>query len=110
MTRTSNTRMSELPQPQELAEDLLHGARSIAGYLGLTQKQVYAHFERGHLPCFRIGAIICLRRSTLLDWIAQQEATAVHASASRGGGSRRSKLDTVLGTVQYCTDEVGAGE
>lgn len=62
------------------AEDIIAGADAIAAYLGLTRRQVYAHVERKNLPCFRIGATICLRKTTMLEWIGQQEIRATEAA------------------------------
>jgi len=56
-----------------LADDLLRGADDIAAFLGLAPRAVYHAASRAALPTFRIGAILCARRSTLLAWIAEQE-------------------------------------
>ena len=60
--------------PVALADDMIVGALAIADHLGLTRRQIYAHVERGHLPAFRIGALLCVRKSTLERWIESQEA------------------------------------
>lgn len=56
-----------------LAADLLRGADQIAAYVGFEKRKVYHLADRGHLPLFRMGAIICARKSTLNTWIADQE-------------------------------------
>lgn len=56
--------------------DLLFGADSLAAALGLTRRQVYHAVHCGRLPVFRIGSIICARRSTLTRWFDQQELAA----------------------------------
>ncbi|WP_044549851.1 hypothetical protein [Azospirillum lipoferum] len=67
--------------PPTLADDLLQGADSIAKFMGVTRRQAYHFVADGRIPTFRIGAIICARKSTILNWIAQQEA------AQGGGGT-----------------------
>lgn len=57
-----------------IASDLIFGADQIAKTLGLTRRQVYHAAASGHIPSFRIGATICVRRSTLLAWFEDQEA------------------------------------
>lgn len=61
-----------------LAADLLRGADEIAEFVFGSAKHrrkvyYYATTAKARMPTFRIGAIICARRSTLLQWIAQQE-------------------------------------
>ncbi len=60
------------------ADDLLEGAEEIALFMfGSSDKRrrVYHLAARSHLPLFRLGEVICGRRSTLLAWIAEQEKT-----------------------------------
>jgi hypothetical protein len=62
----------------ELADDLLHGADEIAEFIfGKKQKngrrKVYYLAETSRLPVFRIGSVLCARRSVLLQWISGQE-------------------------------------
>ncbi|MBZ0138569.1 MAG: DNA-binding protein [Pseudorhodoplanes sp.] len=61
-----------------LADDLLRGADEIAEFVfGNTKHRrkiyYYATDAKLRMPVFRIGAIICARKSTLLEWIRQQE-------------------------------------
>ena len=65
-----------------LADDLLHGADQIAEFLYGDEKErrkVYHLVEKSCLPHFRLGATLCARKSTLLQWIAAQEARAFRA-------------------------------
>ncbi|MCK0196897.1 helix-turn-helix domain-containing protein [Ancylobacter sp. 6x-1] len=64
--------------------DVLYGASAIAEFLGLPPKHIYYRVSVGDLPTFRLGAIICARRSTLHAWMAQQEGT-VGTDHSRAG-------------------------
>jgi hypothetical protein len=69
----------------ELSADILRGADEIAGFMFGDPKQrrrVYHLAENGGLPVFRLGAVICARRSVLLTWIANQEKSAAAACAA----------------------------
>lgn len=61
-----------------LADDMLQGAAAIGSFMGLGERQVY--HQRNRLPVFKIGALLCARKSTLMRWIAEQEAKATGAS------------------------------
>ena len=61
-----------------LADDLLRGAHEIAAVVFGSAKHrrkiyYYATDAKLRMPVFRIGAIICARKSTLIEWIARQE-------------------------------------
>jgi hypothetical protein len=60
-----------------IAEDILYGADSIAAHLygnSSHRRKVYNLVETERLPHFRLGAMICARKSILLNWIETQEA------------------------------------
>jgi hypothetical protein len=62
---------------QELADDLLRGADEIAEFIfgaRASRRKVYYLAETSHLPVFRLGSVLCARRSVLLRWIAGQES------------------------------------
>lgn len=64
------------PANGNLAPDLLRGADQIAEFLfGDTaeRRKVYHLAETSRLPVFRLGALLCARRSVLIAWIADQE-------------------------------------
>lgn len=66
--------------PEALADDLLRGAEAIADFLfgsKAERRKVYHLAETSRLPVFRLGSLLCARRSVLLDWIAKQEARAL---------------------------------
>lgn len=70
--------MAPAPPPRSgtLAEDVLHGAEEIAEFLfgdRRLRRKVYYLAESSRLPVFRYGARLNARRSTLLQWIAEQE-------------------------------------
>jgi len=61
-----------------LANDLLRGADAIAEFVFGSPKhkrKIYylATEAKLRIPVFRIGAVICARKSTLIDWIERQE-------------------------------------
>ena len=69
----------EIPR---LAEDLLRGADQIAEFIfgdARERRKVYHLSERSRLPVFRLGSVLCARKSTLMEWIAKQEARATPA-------------------------------
>jgi hypothetical protein len=49
----------------ELATDLLLGARAIAHYIGLQERQVFHLHKQGALPTFKLGNLIAARKSEL---------------------------------------------
>jgi hypothetical protein len=73
---------SLVPAELCLADDLLEGAEAIAKFLygdERKRRKVYHVAESGKLPTFRLGAILCARKSKLLDWIEDQERRSVNA-------------------------------
>lgn len=65
-----------------LADDLLEGAEAIAEFFygdNKKRRKIYHVAEGGNLPTFRMGAILCARKSTLLKWIKLQEEKSVGA-------------------------------
>jgi hypothetical protein len=60
----------------ELADDLLRGADEIAEFIfgeRRSRRKVYYLAECTKLPVFRLGSVLCARRSVLLNWISSQE-------------------------------------
>jgi hypothetical protein len=70
-----------LPTEQEdaaLADDLLRGGRAIALFLfgsdsDAARKKVYHLAQYSRLPTFKLGGLLCARRTVLRAWIAAQE-------------------------------------
>jgi hypothetical protein len=63
-------------EPDNLADDLLRGAEAIADFLygdATKRRKIYHLAETSRLPIFRLGPVLCARRSILLKWIAEQE-------------------------------------
>lgn len=62
-----------------LGSDLLRGADQIAEFMFGTpteRRKIYHLAETSKIPVFRLGALLCARRSTLLTWIEAQERRA----------------------------------
>lgn len=69
----------------DLADDLLHGAETIAEFLfGDKQgrRRVYHLASTSKLPVFRLGSVLCARRTVLLGWIRSQERRAAGLSVT----------------------------
>ncbi|OJX78548.1 hypothetical protein [Magnetospirillum sp. 64-120] len=63
----------------DLSTDLIEGADQIAIFMygdAKKRRRVYHLAETSSLPVFRLGNILCARKSTLLAWIAEQEKAA----------------------------------
>ena len=89
-TQTTFNRKADEPAPGDntapelradaLAQDLLRGAEEIAAFLFGDRRQrrkVYHLAETSRLPVFRLGSVLCARRSVLMAWIAEQERRAL---------------------------------
>ncbi|MFZ0425220.1 MAG: DNA-binding protein [Xanthobacteraceae bacterium] len=60
----------------EFSKDLLRGAEAIAEYLFADRKlarRVYHLTATSNLPHFKLGAMICARKSVLIKWVTDQE-------------------------------------
>jgi hypothetical protein len=60
----------------EFAQDLLRGAEDIADFLyGKREhrRKVYHLVATSNLPVFKLGSMICARKSVLLKWVGEQE-------------------------------------
>lgn len=66
--------MSE-PGP-EFSEDLIRGADELAEYLFGSKKlrrRVYHLAQTSNIPLFRLGSMICGRKSVITAWVETQE-------------------------------------
>ena len=66
--------------PATIADDLLRGADEIAQFVfGSKRHRRKVYYLTGdaktRMPHFRIGSVLCARKSTLLAWIERQEGT-----------------------------------
>jgi hypothetical protein len=77
--------------PDKLAGDLLRGADEIAEFIfgareSRSRRKVYYLAATSHLPVFRLGAVLCARKSVLLGWISGQESRVLPPDQSRASG------------------------
>jgi hypothetical protein len=69
--------MSDNHDAHEFAQDLLRGADEVTEFLFGDRKlrrKVYHLAATSNLPVFKLGAMICARKSVLLKWIMEQES------------------------------------
>lgn len=60
----------------EFSKDLLRGADEIAAFLygdAALRRKVYHLAATSHMPVFKLGSMICARKSVLMQWIEAQE-------------------------------------
>lgn len=62
-----------------LSDDILVGAKAIATFVygdanAKNTRRAYHAADKLGMPTFRLGATLCARRSTIMKWIAKQEA------------------------------------
>ena len=60
----------------QFSDDLLRGAAAIAEFLygdRELRRKVYHLAATSRLPVFKLGAMLCARRTTILEWIRRQE-------------------------------------
>jgi hypothetical protein len=63
-------------KPDDLSDDILEGADAIAEFLfgsKESRRKVYYLAECSKLPIFRLGSVLCARKSVLLKFITGQE-------------------------------------
>lgn len=54
--------------------DLLHGYEEIGKHLHMTKDAVKHRAKQEGIPTFKMGRIVCSRRSTLNAWLTNLEA------------------------------------
>lgn len=64
-----------------LAQDLMNGAGPIAEFIygednEPNRRKVYHLSDKHGLPTFKLGGVLCGRRSTIMRWVEQQEGAA----------------------------------
>jgi hypothetical protein len=78
------------------SKDVLRGAGEIAEFLfgeKNRKRKVYYLAARGSLPpLFRVGSMLCARKSKLTEWIAEMERNR----SSKLGGSGAQNVSEVL--------------
>jgi phosphoribosylaminoimidazole carboxylase (NCAIR synthetase) len=74
-------------QEQEFAADILRGAEEIALYLygkREERRKIYHLNRTSRLPTFKLGSMICARRSVLLKWVQSQEERHIGENSRQG--------------------------
>ncbi len=71
-------KMQQTATEVTLGDDLLRGADEIARFLfGDVKHRRKVYYLTGEapkgMPHFKMGSVICARKSTILNWIVQQE-------------------------------------
>jgi hypothetical protein len=61
------------------APELLHGVSAIAAHLGLNKRVIYHLASTTDMPTFRLGTVVCARRSSLDTWLIEREKEAMNA-------------------------------
>ena len=64
-------------QEPEFARDMLRGADEVAEFLYGSKelrRKVYHLASTSNLPIFKLGSMICARKSVLIAWVRAQEA------------------------------------
>jgi hypothetical protein len=64
----------------DFAGDLLEGAEAISGFIygdPTKRRKVYHLAQTSRLPVFRLGAVLCARKSRILAWIKTQEERSI---------------------------------
>jgi hypothetical protein len=83
--------MSE--EQSEFARDLLHGADEIAQFLygsKALRRKVYHLASTSNVPTFKLGSMICARKTVLLAWVEAQELR--HANDNRSPAEKPVKI------------------
>jgi hypothetical protein len=60
-----------------LSRDLMRGADEIAEFLygdRARRRKIYHLWATSNFPAFRLGGLICARKSVLIKWIEEQES------------------------------------
>ncbi len=68
-----------------LSDDLLRGADAIAEFFfgsRTERRKIYHLAESSRLPVFRMGSVLCARKSRLLSWIEEQEQQGIREARS----------------------------
>jgi hypothetical protein len=71
---------------EDLAADILRGADDVAQFLFGSRDQrrkVYHLSATSNLPVFKLGSMICARKSVLVKWIAEQEGRSAAEDRKR---------------------------
>jgi hypothetical protein len=77
--------------PSTLGNDILEGADTIAEFLFGSKdlrRKVYYLSERCKLPIFRLGTMLCARKSVLMEYIISQEVESLLSEAEESDSQK----------------------
>lgn len=85
----------------EFAKDLLRGAVELAQFLyggadPKLRRKVYHLAGKSNLPVFKLGSMICARKSVLLKWIRDQEERHAVRTESKHGTKGKNVIENVM--------------
>lgn len=63
-----------IPANNNFASDLLTGADQIAAFMGWSRRQIYHAVAKKSIPSFKVGDMVCARKSKIIAFIEAQEA------------------------------------
>ncbi len=72
----ARTRVPGNENDPAFANDLLRGAEQIAEFMfgdAAFRRRVYYLAATSKLPVFKLGSMVCARKSVLLKWVEEQE-------------------------------------
>ena len=78
-------------QDLKFSDDFLEGARAIACFVYNDPERVrtiYYLYEKCRIPCFKMGATICARKSAIIEWIKTQEERCGASKAKKGNDGK----------------------
>ena len=68
----------------QFSDDLLEGAAAISEFLygdAGKRRKVYHLAQLKRLPTFQFGAVLCARKSKILQWVKDQEEKSIGGDA-----------------------------
>lgn len=67
--------------------DILYGTKAIAEYMNITPRQAEHQIQKGGLPAWKQGGVICARKSSINAWIEESERKARNSEPARTAGA-----------------------
>lgn len=66
--------------PQDQVCDLLYGAKAIALFLNMRERQARYLIEKKTIPSFKIDGTVCASRAVIGQWVSQLQSDAMIAA------------------------------
>jgi hypothetical protein len=66
----------------EFSQDMLQGAKAIAMFMygrcdQKAQRKIFHLVEKTNFPSFKVGSMICARRSVIIAWVRKMEERSI---------------------------------